>query len=173
MIDPASLKPVETLSDRGRRVTCLALSADGELVAMGSPDGSVRIWNVRTKERVGGDRPASAKSLWDLALTPDKKRLITGDKEGEIKVWEFGKSDPVRTFRSSVGDLGGLAVAPNSNRLAVFGGNGAVELWDLATGQSLRRWDLQLGVRTVMFPPGGKQLATANDNGTVYLLDLP
>jgi WD40 repeat protein len=172
VIDPATLKPIETLSDRGRPITCLAFSADGELVAMGSPDGSVRVWNVAKKVRVGGDRPAVAKTLLDLALTPDKKALVTGDRDGEIKVWDLDKPDAVRTFRTGIGELAGLTIAPDGGRLATFG-VGGVEVSDLATGQSLRKWDVRVRVRNVAFLPGGKLLATANDNGTVYLLELP
>jgi WD40 repeat protein len=173
VLDPATLKPIETLSDRGRRVTCLAFSADGELVAMGSPDGSVRVWNVARKERVGADRTSVAKALLDLALSPDKKTLITGDRDGEIKVWVLAKPEAVRTFRTGVGELAGLTVAADNSRLATFGTAGGVEVSDLTTGQSLRKWDLRVGVRNVAFLPGGKLLATANDNGTVYLLELP
>src|SRR5439155_16051857 len=75
--DPANFKSIDTLSDRGRRISCLALTTDGTLVAMGSNDGSVRLWDLVKKERIGGDRPMHAKALWDLTLTPDKKLLIT------------------------------------------------------------------------------------------------
>jgi WD40 repeat protein len=173
VIDPATLRPVETLSDHGRPVTCLAFNNDAELVAMGAPDGSVRVWNVIKKERIGGDRAVSAKPLQDLALTADKKSLITVDEDGEVKLWDLSKPEAVRTFRSSVDKRGGLAVGADSTRLATFNGDGVVEVWDVTMGKSLRRWDLHLGVHTVAFVPGGKFLAAANNNGTVYLLELP
>ena len=171
IIDPESLRPVETLSDRGRQVVCLAFSADGSLVAMGAPDGSVRIWNLPKKERIGGDRPAHAKRLLDLALMPDNKTMITADEDGEIKVWAINASEPLHTWNT--GGKAYLAAAPDSSRFATYSFDGTVALWDLATGKSLRRWDLKFGVRNVIFMPDGKHIATANDNGTIYLLDLP
>ena len=74
VIDPATLRPVETLSDHGRQVICLAFSSDGELVAMGARDGSVRVWNVAKKERVGGDRPASARRCTTWPSPRTKRR---------------------------------------------------------------------------------------------------
>src|SRR5262249_53427091 len=121
--DATTLKPTEVLSDR-RRVSCLAFSADGELVAMGAPDGSVRVWNVAKKERVGGDRPMSAKALWDVAITPDKKLLISGDKDGEVRVWDLARSQKVRDFKTAAAPFGGMAVSGDSKRLATFGGDG-------------------------------------------------
>jgi WD40 repeat protein len=55
-----------------------------------------------------------------------------------------------------------------------------IKLWDVATGKELRAWDLHLPVqqnkpfvRALAFTPDGKQLATANANTTVYLLECP
>jgi WD40 repeat protein len=65
-----------------------------------------------------------------------------------------------------------MTVGGEGNRLATCGG-GQVEVWDLTAGRSLRRWDLGVGVHTVSFLPDGKSLVTANDNGTLYVLELP
>jgi WD40 repeat protein len=53
-------------------------------------------------------------------------------------------------------------------------------VWDTATGKELRRWDLHVPyqqskpfVRTILFTPDGKNLATANADTTVYLLTCP
>jgi WD40 repeat protein len=171
--DAATLKPGEALQDRGRRVSCLAFSADGALIAMGAHDGSVRIWDFVKKERVGGDRPAHAKALWDLAITPDKKTLVTGDKEGEIKVWDLPRNQLIHTMKAAAPSLYGMVVSSDSTRLATFSDDGRVELWDLAAGKSLRRWELRVGVHALTFAADGKSLVTGNDNGTIYSLDLP
>src|SRR5262249_16268619 len=172
-IDPTSLKPVEALADRGRRVSCLSISADGELVAMGAPDGSVRVWNFAKKERVGGDRPVHARALWDVALTPDKKTLITGDKEGEVKIWDLAKNQSVRSFKTVAPGLSGLIVNASSTRVATYTDDGQVELWDLSSGKSLRHWELRVGVRALAFTPDGKYLVSGNDTSTLFLLELP
>src|SRR5262249_28783962 len=86
-IDPAGQNPVsnvrvceagsgkllDTIADRDRLVHCLAFSADGDLVAMGGDDGSVRVWKTAKAERLfNGDLPAHAKRVTDLIITPDK-----------------------------------------------------------------------------------------------------
>jgi WD40 repeat protein len=171
IFDPNTLKPLDALTDKGRRVSCLALSADAALIAMGSADGSVRLWDVVKKERIGGDRPMHAKALWDIALTPDKKLLIAADKEGDIKISSVEKPSESRSLHFTGANLDGLLVSPDGTRLATFG-DGRVELWDLASGKSLRSWAIA-GVRAMAFTPNGKQLLTGLDNSPLYLLDSP
>jgi WD40 repeat protein len=138
---------------------------------MGAPDGSVRLWDLGKKERIGGDRPTHAKSIWDLAVTPDKKWLITSDKDGAIKITRIDKANEVKSLKTAAGTLDGLIVSPDGSRLATYG-DGRVELWDLAAGRSLRSWAIP-DVRTVAFTPDGRQLLSGLDNSTLYLLDGP
>src|SRR5262249_17882340 len=82
--EAAPANVVETFSDRNRAVTCGVFSSDGELSATGDTQGTVRIFQIAKKERFRGDLPAHAKAMADLALSADKKTLITGDDDGEV-----------------------------------------------------------------------------------------
>ena len=61
VFDAATLKPLDELIDRGRRVSCLALSADDSIAAMGSADGSVRIWDFAKKSESAAIGPCMPK----------------------------------------------------------------------------------------------------------------
>ena len=50
-----------------------------------------RIWNLQTKDRVGGDWPVSTLKLVDLAVTTDNKMLIAIDARGDVKVADIAK----------------------------------------------------------------------------------
>jgi WD40 repeat protein len=169
--DSETLKQIDVLMEKGRRVSCLALSTDGTLVAMGSADGSVRLWDIVKKERVGGDRPMHPKALQDLALTPDKKSLIAADKDGNIKISSVEKPAESRSIHAGGAYLDGLLVSPDGTRLVTFG-DGRVELWDLATDKVLRSWTVG-AVGAISFTPDGKHLLAGLNNSTLYLLDLP
>jgi hypothetical protein len=41
------------------------------------------------------------------------------------------------------------------------------------SGQSVRRWTLPQQPTAATFTADGRQLAVANDDGTIYLLNLP
>jgi WD40 repeat protein len=169
--DAATLKPLDELTDRGRRVSCLALSADGSVAAMGSADGSVRLWDLTTKERKGGDRPMHAKAVWDLAITPDNKWLIAAEKDGEVKIVPLDRQGDSRKLHVSGAYLDGLLVSPDGKRLATFGDR-RIELWEFDSLKPVRSWTVG-GVRSIAFTPNSKQIVAGLDDSTMYLLDLP
>jgi glucose repression regulatory protein TUP1 len=75
----------DTNNDAG--VTSVAISPNGQLVAAGSLDAIVRIWDVATGsllERLRGHRD----SVYSVAFTPDGKGLVSGSLDKTLKYWD-------------------------------------------------------------------------------------
>ena len=70
-------------------VTSVAISPDGRLVAAGSLDTIVRLWDVQTGqliERLVGHKD----SVYSVAFTPDGKGLVSGSLDQTLKHWDLG-----------------------------------------------------------------------------------
>ena len=78
--DPDSLN-----SDAG--VTSVAISPSGQIVAAGSLDTVVRIWDVATGVLVGRLR-GHRDSVYSVAFTPDGKGLVSGSLDKTLKFWD-------------------------------------------------------------------------------------
>ena len=89
-------KASEPVVEADRLISCLAFSADGELVATGgAKDGNVRIWKTAKGDRLfAGELAAHQANMADLIFTPDKKYLLTGSASGEVRIWELDKARP-------------------------------------------------------------------------------
>ncbi len=161
----------------------LTISADGSLVAVGRTDGTVHLWNIAMRKRIGEEWKAHEKSreIMDLALTPDKKTLVTADNNGEVRIWELPQRKLLRAIPAHKQKIVAVAMSPDGSRFATVAGDNVIKLWDRASGKELRQWDLHLPVLAeprpfvsmMAFTPDGKQLATANADTTLYLLDCP
>ena len=71
-------------------VTSVAISPDGRLVAAGSLDNTVRIWDVATGhliERLRGHKD----SVYSVAFTPDGEGIVSGSLDKTLKYWDVGK----------------------------------------------------------------------------------
>jgi WD40 repeat protein len=191
--DAKTGKQEKTLNvqDKEQDIKALAFSPDATLAAVGDAQGKVRIMDIAGGKAVGdtitahtmpdekkkGDKPVA---IADLALTPDKKTLITGAANGEIKIWDLGKrAAPQHTLKAHKQALVGFTVSADGKRFASVSMDNVVKLWSI-DGKELRTWDFKVPyqlnkpyVRGIFFTPDGKKIATANGDTTLYLLECP
>lgn len=76
-----------TLSGHLDSVLCVSFSPNGERLASGSGDATVRFWDIYTQTPLC---TASGHTNWVLCLSwsPDSCRLASACKNGEIRIWD-------------------------------------------------------------------------------------
>jgi WD40 repeat protein len=106
---------------------------------------------------------------------PDSKRLATVHDTGNLAIWDVasrqklaGTEDVVRNTVSA------FAVSPAGSLLAAVQIGTQVAVWDASEPKTLKKlrdpWTFPGTVHALTFDPTGTFLATANANGTVYIL---
>jgi WD40 repeat protein len=72
-----------------RKITCLAVSADGSRLLGGADDGSLRLWDLTTEKEiivlVGHEKSA----VNAVALTLDGTRAVSAGKDGTVRFWQL------------------------------------------------------------------------------------
>lgn len=92
LIDMNDGKPKsQPFAEHQGRYTSLAISDAGNLVAAGSSDSGIRLWEVADPTNLPMSEPkllaGHHTSVTSLAFTPDSKRLISGDNDGRLELW--------------------------------------------------------------------------------------
>jgi WD40 repeat protein len=169
---------LSSLPDKGRTITAAAFSPDLSWAVAGDDQGTVRVWDLEKKERVGADWPLFPDGVGDLAVTPDKKLLVAIDAKGTVKVaaTDAAKREVLGSVAALKGQVRGLLVSPKGDTFVTFSADREVRVWSLADPKSLkevRSWELAVGVSGLAYTPDGKQLITANADGTAFVLQLP
>jgi WD40 repeat protein len=169
--DIAAERVVWTLNAHQTAIWTMALSPTGDYLATGSDDGQAKIWDMKTQENVhtltntGGVRA--------VAFDRDGKKLLMGDRNGTVKVWDVRKGADILKTKGHAGPVAAVAYAPDGKTMASASGDKTIKVWDAISGQeklTLRGHDS--GVYGIAFSPKGRYLASGSWDRTVRLWDL-
>ncbi len=160
-----------TLEGHAGSVWSVAFSPDGQRLASGSGDGTVKIWDSATgKELYSFKRHASF--VTSVAFSPDGQRLASGSDDKTVKIWDSAIGKELFTLRGHTGQVWSVAFSPDGQRLASGCEDGTVKIWDSASGKEL--FGLKghaVVVRSVAFSPEGQRLASGSNDKTVKIWD--
>src|SRR5262245_44993061 len=150
---------------QGRQVQCIALSADGKILASGGPEPMVRLWDAATGKRLR-QISANAMGVHGLAFSPDGKNLASANADGTVSVWEVSTGKELQLL--SVKGVAARAVAFSPDGKTLASASDAPRVWDLATGRELlKAADHGRWVSSVAFSPDGQMVASCGEDDTI------
>jgi glucose repression regulatory protein TUP1 len=121
-------------------VTSIAVTRDSKLVAAGSLDKDVCMWEIETGRLVDQLKGHSA-SVYSVAFSPDSLTLVSGSFDNTVKVWDIGQNgEPSKLRCTLVGHENFvLSVCYLSNNWIVTGSKDrSVIFWDVNQPQAPR-----------------------------------
>ena len=160
---------IATLEGHTDVVEAVAFSPDGTRLASGSHDGTAKLWDVATEQRIA-TLPGDADSrVVSAAFSPDGKVLAS--VSSRVSLWDVATEQRSATFR---GDQPlAVAFSPDGKTLAVGTWNSTIELWEVATRQrSATLRGHTDAVTSVAFSADGKLLASGSYDTTVRLWEV-
>jgi WD40 repeat protein/serine/threonine protein kinase len=150
----------------------LAFSPDGQQVACGGLDKTVRILDAVSGKEIHVLR-GHAREVADVAFSPDGRRLASSGFDGEIKVWEVTAGREAFTCPGHKETVWKVAFSPDGTRLASASWDRTVRFWDARTGQEIGpvlqhpEW-----VWGLAFSPDGSQIVSGGKDKAVRLWDV-
>ncbi len=112
-------------------INCVAISADGNLLATGHYDGMVNIWNASTGEKI---RSLNANALVEsLAFSPNGQILAVGlgYQSSNIQLWSVNSGELLRVLEGHSRAVQFLTFSYNNTLLASASYDGTIRLWGI------------------------------------------
>lgn len=163
--------PDAVVSFRGHTeaVYSVTLSPDGKLVATGSFDRSLRVWDAATGKPLRAFSGANCHKnlVLSVAFSPKGDLIASGSSDNTARIWEVPTTAPLRSATASAPPTV-VAVSPNAALVANGAKDGVIELWDAANGQVKFRLVGHVGeVTGLAFTPNGQLLLSTGVDQTL------
>src|SRR5437660_5693730 len=153
--------------------TTLAFSPDEGLLASGSTDGNVKLWDVESGAALWSRGQASA--ILRVAFAPDGGLLASGGLDATVRLWDT-KLGTLLEALPHPGQVSALAWSPDGHLLATGDDASTIRLWEIGPSRPPTCVESLVGhsswVWGLAFAPDGRTLASASWDGSVKLWEL-
>lgn len=170
---PAAAQRTELVMQVGHTedIDSFTFSADGRLMATGSQDSSVKLWDVETGRQL---RTLNGHFHWvnSVAFNRDGRMLASGDAQGVIMLWNVETGQIGQTLKDRCTRIESITFYPGQPFLAsscsTDESENLIQLWDVITGRKLSELP---GRGPLAFSPDARLLASRSEY-SVKILDL-
>ncbi|WP_017319066.1 serine/threonine-protein kinase [Mastigocladopsis repens] len=190
---------VRTLRGHSSMVLAVAISSNGQLLASGSNDNTIKLWQLETGKplrTLGRWFSGHSNIVHAVALSPDGQLLASGSWDETIKLWQVTTGKQIRTLTSHGNWINSVAFSPITSKpsvqeeetyvgefplfgkvtvgqgliLASGGADSTIKLWQVSTGIEISTFiGHSDSVWSVAFSPDGQFLASGSADSTIKL----
>ncbi|MBD2523443.1 serine/threonine-protein kinase [Nostoc sp. FACHB-133] len=169
---------IQTLTGHSDSVSSIAYSPrtatttnsqDRHLVASGSNDYTVKLWQVYTGRNI---YTLTGHSFFIncIAFSHDAEMIASGSGDNTIKLWHVNTGREIRTLSGHSDSVWSVAFSQDRQFLASGSWDNTIKLWHLHSGREISTLTGHSSyVRCVVFSPDGQTLVSGSDDDTIKI----
>jgi WD40 repeat protein len=111
-------------------VSSIAFSRDASVVAVGSANALVRLWDVKTRVQLGRPFRGHTGAVTSLAFSREGSTLASGSADRTVRLWSVRTHVQLgQPLHGHTAQVDSIAFGPDGRTLVTAGADGTVRLW--------------------------------------------
>ncbi len=154
----------------------VAFSPDGKILASGSTDYKIILWNTESGRQIrtleGHDHVVES-----VAFSPGGKTLASGSRNNgninKIKLWNVETGQEIKSLEGHSSSVNAVIFSRDGKNLVSGSDDSTIKIWNIESGQPIKSLEGHIGpVESVVFSPDGKSLFSAGEDKTIKIWDV-
>ncbi|MHC5725343.1 MAG: protein kinase domain-containing protein [Nostoc sp.] len=121
---------LSTLSGHAWAVLTVAFSPDGQILATGSDDNTIKLWEVNTGQLIC-TLVGHSWSVVAVAFSADGETLLSASCDKTVKLWRVSTAEEIVTLSGHVDSVSAVAVSKVRQLIASGSRDKTIKLWQL------------------------------------------
>ncbi len=160
----------------GFEIDSLCSSPDSRLLAGGSHEGAVLVWEADSDAPTFRTFSGHTSPVMSVSFSPDSSRLASASSDKTIRIWNLKGGVEAQQQWVLPGHLSGVtsvSFSPVEHSLASGSMDNTVRVWDVGDATTAKEPGLRHNrpVSIVKFAPNGQLVASASEDGLVCIWD--
>lgn len=164
-----SWKCSQTLTGHKNIVYSVAFSPNGEVIASGSDDKSIKLWRVEDGQEIV-TLTGHHNSVYAVAFSPDGEILASSSHDKTIRLWRMKDGQVLQILTGHTNSVYAVAFSPDGEMLATSSWDTTIKIWRTKDGQAVRTLAGHKSlVYSVAFSPDGQLIASSSWDKTIKI----
>ncbi len=149
--------------------TKIAVSSQGDYLALGTQDGVVCFWDV-LKHQEMACLQGHSQAITSLGFSSHQDILASGSRDNTIQLWSIPSGQPIQRLKGHLDRVTHLCFSGDGRRLASAAGidDKSIRVWDLTQFQEIQRlqghWNT---IQSIQFDPKSRYLISSSYDATI------
>lgn len=151
----------------------IAISPDGKLLASGSSNKTVSVWDFETGALLHTLK-GHTEAVNSVGFSANSKLLVSGADDELAKVWDVATGENLNTLTGHLHRVMAVEFSADGTYLATGGAGGQIKVWDAKTFAELRSFSGQGGlglINDIDVSPDSKYIASSATESNIIIWD--